>query len=94
MGLNNTADFSLSTSKPSEKDAKAIKVPCQEELLISDHWDNIRTRNGNQFWDTLINNCSCTYWFFSDKYYHTKNLLLQELIIYFSGLNTAQCVKR
>jgi hypothetical protein len=41
MGLNNTADFSLSTSKPSEKDAKAIKVPCQEELLISDHWDNI-----------------------------------------------------
>jgi hypothetical protein len=29
MGLNNAADFSWFPSLPSEKDAKAIKVPCQ-----------------------------------------------------------------
>jgi len=37
IGLNKAADFSWLTNVPSEKDAKAIKVPCQTQLNYSLH---------------------------------------------------------
>lgn len=54
MGLNKAADFSLSTSLPSEKDAKAIKVPCQTaftSLNVDIHQDHtILTFPSQNYW--------------------------------------------